>query len=45
MRPPFFTGITFYFAELPTVQLTLDGTLMGLRVPQLQCAKAVLSCI
>lgn len=32
-RPPFFTGITFYFAELPTVLLTLDGTLMGLRVP------------
>ena len=34
VRPPFFTGITFYFAELPTVQLTLDGTLMGLRVPK-----------
>eukprot|EP00434_Breviolum_minutum_P012919 symbB.v1.2.011387.t1/scaffold760.1/size164708/8 len=31
-RPPFFTGITFYFAELPKVSLTLDGTLMGLRV-------------
>lgn len=31
-RPPFFTGITFYFAELPKVSLTLDGTLMGVRV-------------
>lgn len=38
-RPPFFTGITFYFAELPTVQLTLDGTLMGLRVSLLWLEK------
>ncbi|OLQ04932.1 Glutathione gamma-glutamylcysteinyltransferase 1 [Symbiodinium microadriaticum] len=31
-RPPFFTGITFYFADLPKVALTLEGTVMGLRV-------------
>ncbi|CAJ1446065.1 unnamed protein product [Effrenium voratum] len=31
-RPPFFTGISFYFADVPKVVLTLDGTLVGVRV-------------
>ncbi|CAK8989713.1 Extended synaptotagmin-2 (E-Syt2) [Durusdinium trenchii] len=38
-RPPFFTAITFYFAELPTVLLSLDGTLVGLRVSLLWLEK------